>query len=556
MGKIRKKTLLVTLWSVISLSVPPGSAGGTTVEMLALDVPVLTHKEYSPVLHFRVVGNGDKPWCLNEIKVSLKGSSLPGKGVRSASLFTGTRKDQYGRKDPGRMLSVAQPAGRTIHFSPGYKAMSDTIECWVTVNLDKSAFSPKAKLVVSALEVKASDGMAIPVNFVPVIRRIGVAVRNPGQDGIHTSRIPGLETTSKGTLIALYDARNERDDDLQGDIDIVINRSTDGGRTWGPVIKSIDMGEYGGLPERYNGVSDGSVLYDPKEDVVYATGLWMHGILDPKDGKWVENLTDTSTVWNHQWRSCGSQPGYDIKRSSQFLISKSHDDGQTWSEPVNITRQVKDSVHWLLAPAPGRGIVMKDGTLVFPAEGRDSTGGAYSTIIYSRDQGKTWTCGAPATFNTNECQVVELSDGSLMLNARHRANRRLKTGNGRAIAVTKDMGKTWTEHQTSRKALVEPACQGSLYRHDYKRNGTEKHVLLFSNPSDTDRRIRHTIKVSFDDGETWPEEYWMLLDGEWGAGYSCMTSIDNETIGIFYEGSQADIQFQAIPLADLLKDRY
>ncbi len=85
---------------------------------------------------------------------------------------------------------------------------------------------------------------------------------------------------------------------------------------------------------------------------------------------------------------------------------------------------------------------MKDGTLVFPAEGRDSAGGAYSTIIYSGDHGKTWTCGSPATFNTNECQVVELSDGSLMLNARHRANRRLKTGNGRAIAVTKDMGKT------------------------------------------------------------------------------------------------------------------
>lgn len=138
MGKIRKKTLLVTLWSVISLAVPPGSAEGTTVEMLALDVPVLSHKEYSPVLHFRVVGNGDKPWYLNEIKVSLKGSSLPGNGVRSASLFTGTKKDQYGRKDPGSMLSVAQPAGRTIHFSPGYKAMSDTIECWVTVKDRKS----------------------------------------------------------------------------------------------------------------------------------------------------------------------------------------------------------------------------------------------------------------------------------------------------------------------------------------------------------------------------------------------------------------------------------
>lgn len=556
MSKFCNKTLLSTLWLLISLAVPSGIAGGARVEMLPLDVPVLTHKEYSPVLHFRVVGNGDIPWYLNEIEISLKGSSLPGKGVRSASLFIDTKTDEYGRKEPGRKLSITQPRGKRIHFSPGYKMMSDTLECWVTLNLDKSAFSPKAKVVVSRLEIKTSDGMSIPVNFTPVTRRVGVAVRNPGQDGIHTSRIPGLETTGKGTLIALYDARNERDDDLQGDIDIAINRSTDGGRTWGQVIKAIDMGEYGGFPERYNGVSDGSVLYDPNEGVIYATGLWMHGILDPRNGKWVENLTDTSTVWNHQWRAFGSQPGYDIKRSSQFLISKSNDDGQTWSEPVNITRQVKNPVYWLLAPAPGRGIVMKDGTLVFPVEGRDSVGGAFSTIIYSRDKGETWKCGKPATFNTNECQVVELSDGSLMLNARHRANRRLKTGNGRAVAVTKDMGSTWTEHPTSRNALIEPACQGSLYRHDYVKDGKKKHVLLFSNPSDTDRRIRHTIKVSFDDGATWPEEYWMLLDEEWGAGYSCLTSINEKTIGIFYEGSQADIQFQAIPLADLLKDKY
>ena len=60
-------------------------------------------------------------------------------------------------------------------------------------------------------------------------------LRQPGQDGVHTSRIPGLVTSTKGTLLALYDARNERDDDLQGDIDIAINRSEDGGRTWQPM---------------------------------------------------------------------------------------------------------------------------------------------------------------------------------------------------------------------------------------------------------------------------------------------------------------------------------
>ena len=94
---------------------------------------------------------------------------------------------------------------------------------------------------------------------------------------------------------------------------------------------------------------------------------------------------------------------------------------------------------------------------------------------------------------------------------------------------------------------------GILLRHDYIEDGEERHVLLFANPNSKERRNNITIKVSFDDGQTWPEEYWTLLDEGRGAGYSCMTSIDEHTIGIFYEGSQADIQFQAIPLKELLK---
>lgn len=63
------------------------------------------------------------------------------------------------------------------------------------------------------------------------------------------------------------------------------------------------MKEWGGLPQKYNGVSDGCILSDDFTGDLYVIGLWMHGVLDPKTGKWVENLTDTSTVWNHQWRA-------------------------------------------------------------------------------------------------------------------------------------------------------------------------------------------------------------------------------------------------------------
>ena len=548
------KSLFLGLAGLMAASAAFAASPGIMVVNVSKKAPVVTMKEYSPVLHFRLINKSGKPYSLKDVTFSLKGSTDPS-SVTSASLFYGDRKPDYGDMQPDSLVATVKPANGSIRFRPAGKITADTLNCWLTLRLRDDAADSRARVEVACTRLASTAGNIAASALKTGPLRVGVAVRNHGQDGINTSRIPGLATSSKGTLIALYDARNERDDDLQGDIDIAINRSEDGGKTWGPVIKVIDMGEYGGLPQRYNGVSDGAILADTRNGKLYAIGLWMHGINDPKTGKWVEGLDENSKVWNHQWRSYGSNPGYDIKGSSQFMMAVSSDDGKTWSRPVNITRQVKKPEYWLMAPGPGRGIVMEDGTLVFPAEGRDENGGAFSTIIWSRDHGKTWTAGEPATHNTNECQVVELSDHSLMLNARHRANRRLKEGNGRAIAVTKDLGKTWTQHPTSRKALIEPACQGGFYRHDYVRDGEKKHILLFFNPSDTDSRINHTLKVSFDDGETWPEEYWMLLDEGKGAGYSCLTAIDPETIGIFYEGSRSDIQFQAIPLSEILKEK-
>jgi sialidase-1 len=93
----------------------------------------------------------------------------------------------------------------------------------------------------------------------------------------------------------------------------------------------------------------------------------------------------------------------------------------------------------------------------------------------------------------------------------------------------------------------------SLHRHEYKVGGRKKSVLLFSNPNSTQIRNNITIKVSFDEGRTWPEKYWTLIDEGTSRGYSCLTTIDEDTIGILYEGSQASMTFQRIPLKNLLK---
>ena len=527
---MRYKTILLLVLSAWGIMACQNYTDKIAVEIRQPVYPVLTLKEHNPVLCLRLIRNSGVAYQLEKINFTLDGTVRSG-DVVSASLFLD--------ENCGQVCASAKPVNKQLSFKVGRQIEEDTLTCWVTLRLRDDAAQATSKIEISCSSVQTDLGL-VGIRQLPAVKplRIGVALRQPGQDGVHTSRIPGLVTSTKGTLLALYDARNERDDDLQGDIDIAINRSEDGGRTWQPMQTVLDMKEWGGLPQKYNGVSDGCILSDDFTGDLYVIGLWMHGVLDPKTGKWIENLTDTSTVWNHQWRAHGSQPGYDVKQSSQFLISKSTDDGLTWSEPRNITRQVKKEKWWLLAPGPGRGITMEDGTLVFPVEGRNEDGLQFSTIMWSKDKGENWTVGEPAYYNTNECQVVELSDHSLMLNMRERSNRGRQEGNGRAIAVTADLGKTWTEHPTSRRALIEPACQASLLRHDYIEDGEERHVLLFANPNSKERRNNITIKVSFDDGQTWPEEYWTLLDEGRGAGYSCMTSIDEHTIGIFYEGSQ------------------
>ena len=384
--------------------------------------------------------------------------------------------------------------------------------------------------------------------------RLGVAVRQHQEDNVHTYRIPGLTTTKDGSLLAVYDVRRESGRDLQGHMDIGVSRSIDNGNTWEPMRIALDMGEWGGLPQKFNGVSDANILVDKNTGTIYLAGLWMHGVINA-EGIWQENLTEESDAWNHQWRTKGSQSGFGVKQTSQFLITKSSDDGRTWSDPINLTEMCKDPKWWLWAPAPGHGITLKDGTLVMPTQGRDENGKPFSNITYSKDGGNTWTTSNPASQNTTECMAVELSNGHIMLNIRDNKNREDKSGtNGRKIMITEDLGETWTEHPTSNGALIEPTCMASIHRHDYTDNeGASKSIMVFSNPNSKYKRIKQTIKVSLDDGNTWPREYWMELDEGRGAGYSCITSVDNDHIGILYEGSQAHMTFQKININELIK---
>ncbi|MHC5056834.1 MAG: sialidase family protein [Planctomycetota bacterium] len=507
---------------------------GAAVWQRAEVVPILINKPATPII------------------------TIETRGIESIAAFhlaimdtTGLDKTEMLSILPGRHRghlggtpAVAQsaPAGRNFVLRcrrpvPGSKA-----EFTVFIKM-KPDTDLLGRVGVSLVGVEDATGRLVrpsgPSNT--VVQRLGVSVMDA--DEVKGARIPGIATTRRGTLLAIYDARYESSRDLQGHMDIGLSRSTDGGQTWEPMRRVIDMGKWGGLPERYNGVSDACILVDERTDRIFVAGLWMHGVKD-SSGKWIG-----AKGWNHQWRTGGSMPGFDPKETSQFMMVESSDDGVTWSEPRNLTKMLKDPEWHLFAPAPGRGITMRNGTLAMPTQGRDRDGTPFSNITYSTDRGRTWTVSAPASRNTTESQVVELADGSLMLNIRDNRNRGAKRLGeaGRSVYVTKDMGETWAEHPTSRKALPEPVCCAGFLAH-----GPDG-LLVFSNPPNLRSkggRTRMTMKFSIDQGETWPEKYHVLLDSGKSA-YSCLTSVDEDTVGILYEGSRARICFQKVRVADL-----
>ncbi len=171
-----------------------------------------------------------------------------------------------------------------------------------------------------------------------------VYLRTAGDDGVKCYRIPGVDTTRKGSLIAVYDIRHRSGRDLPGDIDVGMSRSTDGGKTWEPMKVIMDMGSD---PEwKHDGIGDPCVAVDRETGTIWVAALWSHG--------------------NRAWH--GSGTGMKPDETGQVILVRSDDDGKTWSDPINITNQIKDPKWRLILPSPGRGMTMTDGTLVLPMQ--------------------------------------------------------------------------------------------------------------------------------------------------------------------------------------------
>ncbi|MFS4417442.1 exo-alpha-sialidase [Maribacter sp. 2307ULW6-5] len=525
-----KKTVLLTLIASISMGFTAckTSQENTTITVVASQpvLPVLAMKERNKVLNIGMeVAESATPAQLNAMTFTLRGTTNIADLEEMALLYATT--DDFAK---ATVIGSSKDLSDSFELNLPKPVPANEGHFWLSARLNGTPDLGN-KIGVQLQEVTFADGSVAQATMEESgPQRVGIALRQHNDNGVDTYRIPGLATTTKGTLIGVYDIRYNDPVDLQEDVDVGMSRSTDGGQTWEPMKVIMDMGEYGGLPEDQNGIGDPTVLVDPNTNTIWVAALWLHGYPDER-------------AWN------ASAPGMSPEKTGQFILVKSEDDGLTWSDPINITPQTKKPEWQLFFNGPGMGITMRDGTLVFPAQFKDKDRIPHSTIIYSKDQGKTWTVGTGAKSETTEAQVVELKDGSLMLNMRddrNRANRK-DPENGRSVAITTDLGKTWTEHPTSRKALQESNCMASLIADDHEEKGR---ILFFSNPNTKVGRDHITIKTSFDEGNTWPLENQLELFEDNTYGYSCMTMIDNEHIGILYEGAK-ELYFEKVALSEL-----
>ena len=324
------------------------------------------------------------------------------------------------------------------------------------------------------------------------------ALFRKGVDGYNNIRIPAICVTKAGTLLAFAEGREAGD---KGDIDLIMRRSVDGGRTWSGI----------------------EVIWDDRDNTC--------GNPCP-----VVDL-ETGTIWLFLTWNFGSDSETAImtgksRHSRSPWISYSNDDGKTWAKPKELPHLRNKEWTWY-ATGPGNAIQLargpSKGRLVIPANHADRITAERdsktyrSHIIYSDDHGKSWHLGAIQEPLTNESTVVELADGSVMQNMRSYHGK----GN-RAVAVSGDAGISFAPVYLD-DGLQSPVCQANILRYSWPEENQSR--ILFSSPTG-EKREGITVRLSYDEGKTWPVSK-MIYEGP--GAYSNMVRLPNGNVGLLVE---------------------
>ena len=349
-----------------------------------------------------------------------------------------------------------------------------------------------------------------------------ISVFKAGQNGYHTYRIPAMVRAKNGDLLAFAEGRKNSAAD-HGDIDIVMKRSSDDGKTWGPLVLVQDEA---GDPTAKIWIGNPTPLVDQT---------------DPKH---------PGRLWLAFTRS-----------NAKMFVTSSDDNGKTWAKRRDISSEaVKPASDWCAA-GPVHGIQLERGPhagrIIIPCDHQIKASGNWGVhLVYSDDHGTTWKLGAVDTraaddpLHPNECVAVELADGRVYVNAREHNGSDPAT---RTIAYSSDGGQTFDAPFAAEPNITSPVVQNSLVRLTLAEPGDRQNVLVYCGPGHATERRDLTMRVSYDEGKTWKRTT-VIHAGP--AAYSDLVKLDDEHVGVLFEAGRrlyGEVLFAKVGLKYLAK---
>ena len=454
------------------------------------------------ILKASVQYKGEESVALQSVKLNLNGTTSIS-DVKEVKVYTTGLTDYTDGKfmESATLLGGCEPSEGDFDCALEGELLKGVNYLWLTVDVADNAVEGNF-IDMSLLSIVTATETCELKNPSPTGSREIILARTtllrPGDYNSSNYRIPAVITAKDGSIVAFTDKRKYNNTDLPEDIDIICNRSTDGGHTWSEPI-TIAQGT-----GRYQGYGDAALAHSKDENGLLAVFVGGQGL----------------------WTSTPSVP------QNSYMV-RSYDNGQTWTEPEVITHFIygKDCTdptrkNWYASFfGSGNGLLTSTGRIMFVAAIRisGSSNTLYNYVVYSDDNGETWNVSGRASVGGDEAKVVELADGRILMSIRH--------GGYRWYNISEDGGVTWQPTTSEWTDIYAPACNGDLIRYTSVNDGDDKNRLLHSVPVGNSRK-NVTVYVSYDEGETWKAGRCVV---PYNSAYSSLCILPDNTIGLYVE---------------------
>ena len=398
------------------------------------------------------------------------------------------------------LLGSVNPTSGDIVCNLQGNLVSGTNYLWITAHVADNATEGNV-IDASLKSITTADETYTVANPSPVGNREIILAQSmiyqPGDYNSMNYRIPAVITAKDGSIVAITDKRKYNEGDLPQDIDIVCNRSYDGGHSWlEPYTIALGTGVN-------HGFGDCAVAWSNDDNGLIAVFVGGVGL----------------------WSSTPSNPIRSYK-------SYSYDNGASWTEPEDITSFIfgdnciyPNQTTWRASFfGSGNGLLTSTGRIMFVAAIREGSAQSLNNYaVYSDDNGITWHVSGRASVGGDEAKVTELVDGRILMSIRHAGKRWYN--------ISDDGGETWQPNPSTWNDITAPACNGDLIRYTSVNQGYNKNRLLHSVPLGNSRRDL-TVYISYDEGETWPVHKTIV---PYSSAYSSLCILPDGTIGLYVE---------------------